>query len=120
MSVEKLRENSRRYYHNNKEKCLARHKEWVGKNKDYVREKQKENKRLRKLEAIEYMGGVCKHCSQKLHPSVYEFHHLNPEGKDRDPSKMLQLSKARLFAELDKCILLCANCHRYAHHGDKY
>lgn len=111
---------SREYYHRNKEKCKARHKEWYKLNKDYSLEQQKEKKRQRKLWAIAYLGGKCSRCSQEYHPAVYEFHHRNPEEKDRDPSKMMLLSKQRLQLELDKCILLCANCHRVEHHGENY
>jgi len=89
-------------------------------NKDYIRDKQREYKRLRKLEAIDYLGSQCSHCHNTFHPAVYEFHHRNPEEKDRDPSKMLQLSWAKLKAELDKCDLVCANCHRLHHHGTNY
>ena len=117
---EKYNEYGRNYYHRNVEKCALRAKEWRENNKDYRRTKQREDKRQRKLEAIEYKGGKCEQCLQTFHPSIYEFHHLNPEEKDRDPSKMLSLSKERLYNELDKCKLLCANCHRFIHHGDKY
>lgn len=111
---------SRKYYHANIEKSAARAKNWRENNKEYVITKQREDKRKRKLEAIEYLGGKCQECAKYWHPSQYEFHHINPEDKDRDPSKMLSLSKFRLYAELDKCKLVCANCHRFLHHGGNY
>ena len=111
---------AREYYHRNKESCKARHKQWYTENKEYSLEQQREKKRQRKLWAISYLGGCCSKCKQEYHPAVYEFHHTKPEEKDRDPSKMMLLSQEKLKAELDKCILLCANCHRIEHHGDKY
>lgn len=59
-------------------------------------------------------------CQGIFHPAVYEFHHLDPTTKDRDPSKMLSLKWERVTTELDKCILLCANCHRLIHHESNY
>lgn len=118
--AERLRAASRKYYHHNKAAAKERNKKWREANREYVIQKQREDKRQRKLEAIEYLGGKCQKCEKMWHPSQYEFHHTNPDEKDRDPSKMLQLSKIKLFAELDKCQLLCANCHRYIHYGDKY
>lgn len=103
-------------YRRDPEKAKARHKAWVEKNKEYVKTYQRESKRKRKELAIEYLGGVCKRCNQTYHPACFEFHHIDPKDKDRDPSKMLQLSWKRLTAELDKCQLLCANCHRLTHH----
>lgn len=111
---------SLKYYHNNKEKCAEKARKWRLANLDYIRVKQKEDKRKRKDEAIAYLGSVCNHCQGKFHPAIYEFHHLDPSTKDRDPSKMLQLRWERLKEELDKCILLCANCHRLTHHEDSY
>lgn len=111
---------SREYYHRNKEACKARHSKWYSENKEYSLEKQRIKKRDKKLWAIEHLGGCCQSCGGKFHPSVYEFHHINPETKDRDPSKMMQLSHEKLQKELDKCVLLCANCHRIEHHGDSY
>ncbi len=109
-----------KYYHANKEVCAIRAKAYKETNREHVRTKQREDKRKRKLWAIEFLGGMCSSCKGTFHPAVYEFHHRDPETKDRDPSKMLSLSKLRLEEELNKCSLLCANCHRYTHHGDKY
>jgi len=117
---EKTRRWAREHYHRNKDKCKARHASWYAKNKEYALEKQRIKKRERKLWAIEYLGGCCNRCGNTYHPSIYEFHHIDPTTKDRDPSKMMQLSKQKLQDELDKCILLCANCHRLEHHQENY
>ncbi len=72
----------------------------------------------RKIEAIRYKGSVCKRCQLHLddsHYAVFEFHHSAPQAKDFDWSKMRMFSKEKLHQELDKCELLCANCHRIIH-----
>lgn len=95
----------------------AKGKAWRTANRDSIRAKQRKNSRQRKLDAINYLGGECKSCKGTFHPAVYEFHHRDPVDKDRDPSKMLSLKWERVTAELDKCDLLCANCHRVEHHN---
>lgn len=117
----KAKQASREYYHNNKEQRKAKHKEWTDANKDYLRDKQRQDKRKRKQQAIDYLGGSCMKCKNVYHPAVFEFHHRDPSEKaDRDPSKMLSLSWVKIEAELNKCDLLCANCHRLAHYEDRY
>lgn len=118
MSTEAAKAAARRYYHRNKSQRQAVNALWRAQNKDNIRIKQREGKRKRKLYAIEYLGGCCAHCKQQYHPAVYEFHHVDPSSKDRDPSKMFHLSLQNLTKELDKCIVLCANCHRYEHHKE--
>lgn len=95
-------------------------KEWRQNNLEYIKQKQREDKRSRKIKAIAYLGGKCNKCQGIFHPAVYEFHHLDPTTKERDPSKMLSLKWERVTTELDKCILLCANCHRLTHHESNY
>ena len=56
----------------------------------------------------------CAHCGEN-HPAVLELHHLDPKVKDFNPS---DASGRKLFyEEADKCIVLCANCHRKVHYG---
>lgn len=73
------------------------------------------NRVQRRLDGIAYLGGKCQHCGYDKYHGALEFHHKDPNEKD---PKALRpgLSKARFFSELDKCILLCANCHREEHH----
>ena len=71
--------------------------------------------RLRKQQAVDYMGGKCADCSAAYPAAVYDFHHLNPAEKDMDPQKALRSSWDKAKVELDKCVLLCANCHRIRH-----
>lgn len=109
-----------KYYYANKEKSAARNAKWRAENKEYIKNKQREDKRLRKLKAVEYLGGRCNRCGKDWHPAIFEFHHRDPSTKEKDPSKLLHSSWDKVVAELDKCDLLCANCHRLTHHEENY
>jgi hypothetical protein len=46
---------------------------------------------------------------------VYEFHHLDPSKKDMQFNILRRRSWATIVAELAKCDMVCANCHRVRH-----
>ena len=69
----------------------------------------------RKMEAIEYKGGKCQNCGYNKYYGALEFHHLNPKEKDFDWGKLRKRSWPDIKNELDKCVCLCANCHREVH-----
>lgn len=76
------------------------------------------NKRRKKLkvEAVNYLGGACLDCNYSNSISALEFHHIDPTKKEFGISTSGGTkSLDRLKLELDKCILLCANCHREEH-----
>ena len=83
------------------------------------REREKQFRNDRKEEAIQYLGGKCKQCEGIFPPYVYDFHHKDPAEKEGNPSHFLNKRDDRWKIELDKCILLCANCHRIAHYGEQ-
>jgi len=61
----------------------------------------------------------CKKCGESRH-WVLDFHHTNPAEKDMEISNLVRLSsKKRLMDEVDKCIVLCANCHRDLHYQEQ-
>lgn len=64
---------------------------------------------------IEYKGGKCEHCGYDKCMRALEFHHLNPNEKDFGLSRCLSKSISSLKKEVDKCILLCSNCHAEEH-----
>ena len=75
----------------------------------------------RKIKAIEYLGNECVDCKTphpKYPSSVYEFHHLDPSIKDYTWVKLRLKSWDKIKDELNKCVLLCANCHRIRHHNE--
>lgn len=79
-----------------------------------VDEKLRKMRIKRKLEAVQYKGGRCSDCGlESAFMSVYDFHHLTPSEKSFTLSyyKSWELLKV----ELDKCVLLCSNCHRIRH-----
>lgn len=63
--------------------------------------------------AADYLGGACKLCGYNNYIGSLEFHHRNP--KEKDFSIHSSLSWEKILCELDKCDLLCANCHREQH-----
>lgn len=67
--------------------------------------------------AVTSKGGKCIVCGYNKCNAALDFHHVDPSTKDPDISKMRNWSAARKRSEIDKCVLLCANCHREVHAG---
>jgi len=67
-----------------------------------------------RLKAVQYLGGVCKNCGFTQH-AAFDFHHRIPAEKDVSWDKLRKRGWKRIVVELDKCDLLCANCHRIHH-----
>lgn len=75
-------------------------------NSCYVRERRQRIK----AEAIKLKGGKCKICGYNKCIASMDFHHLDRTKKEFSISGN-NISKAKLFKELEKCILVCKNCH---------
>ena len=88
-------------------------------NPEYIKQfnaKITEANKLSKRAAVEYMGNSCSDCGGSFPDSVYDFHHLNMSEKEMNPSRVLRLrDRTKVMKELNKCVLLCANCHRIRH-----
>lgn len=70
-------------------------------------------RKLLKQKAVEYKGGRCVCCGYDAHVGVLDFHHLDPLTKEFGiGAKGYTRSWEKIKQELDKCILVCANCHR--------
>lgn len=78
---------------------------------DAVTRKRHKNKQ----ELVEYKGGKCEICGYDKCIDALEFHHLDPNEKEFGISNGNIKSLEKLKKEADKCILLCANCHRELH-----
>jgi len=73
--------------------------------------------------AVEYKGGSCQSCGYNRYLGALDFHHRNPNEKRFGIASKLGWSAKsdgltpELITELDKCDLLCANCHREVEGG---
>ena len=68
-----------------------------------------------KKQCIEYLGGKCENCGYDKCTAALDFHHKDMNEKEFNISGGSLKSFEKLKPELDKCILLCANCHREIH-----
>lgn len=101
---------------------------WNKENKDKVIEYQKkafkkfkDHARNLKIEAINYLGGSCSKCGYCKFYSALDFHHLDPDQKDDGIGNLIWKNKKmtleKLKPELDKCVVLCKNCHAEEHNN---
>lgn len=75
-----------------------------------------QNRQLIKKWALEYKGNKCEICGYDKCSEALDFHHNNPNEKDFTISdRNLILDWVEIKKELNKCSLLCANCHRELH-----
>src|SRR6478735_7848173 len=64
-----------------------------------------------KQEMMIYKGGKCLDCSYIGPYQVFDFHHRDPSQKDMDWNKARTSDRETMIKEVDKCDLLCSNCH---------
>ena len=126
------------YYQRNKERILQYQKERYYKNRENVLKisrksyqhnkikiikKTKQRKRQYKIDYILYKGGKCAICGLEFNGEnqiVFDFHHINPENKSFEIAHTkISLSNKKMRNELDKCLLLCANCHLELHQKER-
>lgn len=97
------RKKDNEYYRNNKarQENVKLNKEYIiERNKSFIEDYKKHNK--------------CKKCGiAKFY--ILDFHHRNSEDKEFEISRMRDYSLEKIQLEIDKCDLLCANCHREFH-----
>lgn len=75
----------------------------------------KRRKKIKEM-AIQYKGGCCQICRYDKYNGALEFHHLDPNEKDFSLGHKGHCTAwEKVKKELDKCILVCANCHREIH-----
>lgn len=75
-------------------------------------------KRLRRNKelAVQYKGGKCTKCDYSKCLGALDFHHRDPKKKDPSWKLMKAWKFERIIKEIDKCDLLCSNCHRELHY----
>lgn len=98
---EKRRKQNLRYYEKNKEKWTKYRKKQRKESKEFVHKAR---------------SGGCERCDEN-HPACLDFHHRNPDEKEfslRDVHSQ-KYSLERIQKEIDKCEVLCSNCHRKEH-----
>jgi len=81
----------------------------VKQTKEYFKQYRRKNKQL----AVDYKGGKCQVCGLVDDTCVYDFHHTDPSTKEFMIADRKSFGKVK--KELDKCIMVCANCHRKIH-----
>lgn len=101
-----------------KECNKAYHKIHYKKNKqDYLDKSKRRRKKLSKDWALFKSTLKCKQCGYDKHPVALDFHHKDPSKKDEGLARLITTgSMKRIQEELEKCDVLCANCHRILHY----
>ena len=97
-----------REYHKNRTKSSKEHKV----------EMQKKRRDKNRLEFLEIKSNLsCKICGESRTPTL-DFHHRDPSKKDRAIGDMSRgsFSIESVLKEIEKCDVLCSNCHRMLHY----
>ena len=84
--------------------------------RNYLIDAVRKRRKIVRFKALTYKGGRCQRCGYDRCMEALEFHHLTSTKKDFGiSSKGYTRSWDKIRAELEKCLLLCANCHREVH-----
>lgn len=75
--------------------------------------------RLIKQDLVDYKGGQCEKCGYNKCLSALEFHHKDPSQKDFEITSKRGCSIDTVKKEVDKCLLVCSNCHKEIHESIK-
>jgi hypothetical protein len=80
------------------------------------REQQRTGDKIRRAANVEFVRAIklergCTDCGYNAHAEALDFDHVDGD-KRGDIASLLWSSQAQLLAEIAKCEVVCANCHR--------
>jgi len=96
-------------------------KKSYNKNKKVTFDRNKRNKKKSRDWYNEFKSNLkCNRCSEN-HPACLDFHHSTPNEKEFTISKLVgtTYSVKKIKKEIEKCEILCANCHRKYHYYER-
>lgn len=114
----------RNWYAKNREHCRAYRKRWKRLNPEKMRAYRLKNprsclERRREFKAVIDLikASPCQDCGNRYPSRVMEFDHRNPAEKTLNISRLVgklvtRANRVRIIKEIEKCDLVCANCHR--------
>ncbi len=105
---EKRNARSKEHYYNNVEEIREQKKRYYQKHREEYSTRQKEKRRENKIKCIEYLGGKCMKCGTT---DRLEFDHIDRTTKKYVIASRVNNKWDNLKEELDKCQLLCVDCH---------
>ncbi|GAB3958931.1 hypothetical protein GCM10028805_54060 [Spirosoma harenae] len=97
--------------HTEKKRQLLTDEEKAIKNYRKIRDRRQRLKQM----GVDYLGGRCNRCGYDRSIWALQFHHRDPTTKAFTLGQYNNISWHRFKHELDKCELLCANCHAEVH-----
>lgn len=71
----------------------------------------------KKYKAIKKLGGVCEKCGEDNFFKL-EFHHIDDNDKEYNFADIKYLKWSTIEKEINKCMLLCRNCHMELHYSE--
>lgn len=91
---------------------------WYERNKDRHKATSAKNRLIRKAEWTLFKEGLsCEQCGFS-HSAAIDFHHLDPSLKEAEVNQLVGNGRYKAaYKEVEKCIPLCANCHRILHYN---
>lgn len=111
----------KRYYQKNKDKLKDNIKQWQLDNKTQVNNYKQIHKNKKRKILTTYINNIkssssCKHCGEKT-VCCLDFHHRDKKNKTKNINKFVAdgSSIEKLTDEINKCDIVCSNCHRKIH-----
>jgi hypothetical protein len=85
---------------------------------EYLKQAVAQRRRKLKELVLEYKGGKCVVCSYNKYAGAFDLHHIDGSTKEFGLAvRGLTRSWEKIKEESDKCVLVCATCHREIHAG---
>ena len=99
-----------------RETQLEAQREHYRNNKEIYLNHQRERSKKLKQWWLDFKSKLsCTECGEN-HPSCLDFHHKNKDDKKYSIGRMVsRYSKISMMEEIEKCKILCSNCHRKLH-----
>jgi len=101
------------YYSNNR--CIMCRSQRSEKDKETYNISRNKRYQNKTQKIIDYLGGCCSICGYNKSNYAMECHHENPNEKEHTIAQLKRKKWVIILKEIEKCILLCSNCHRNIH-----